>query len=226
MEQKTLTIEERKIESKGTNRRLRRMGKIPAVIYGHNKPLHISIDEHEFITKFKDIPENIIINMILGEKKIDVLVKDYQEDLIKGKIIHLDFYEIEKGKLLRTRVPVHLTGTAIGVKEGGLLEHLLHDVEVECLPGDLPEDILIDITELRMHHPIHIKDIPSLKGVKFINPEDQVVCLIVAKAAVIEEVKEEEAAEEVAEGEAAEEAGEGEADKDKAKTKAKEVTEE
>ena len=138
---------------------------------------------------------------------IDVLIKDYQEDLLKGRIIHIDFYEIEKGKLLKTRVPVHLEGTAIGVKEGGVLEHLLHEIDVECLPKDLPKSFQIDISDLKAHHSIHIKDIEAIEGVKILNPLDQVVCLIEVKAAVEEEVEEveEEAALEEEEAEEAEE---------------------
>jgi large subunit ribosomal protein L25 len=204
MEKKTLTIEERQIGRKSINRKLRRNGKIPAIIYGHNKPVAISLDEHEFMTKFKAMPENVIINLDTGKNKYDVLIKDYQEDIIHGKITHIDFFEIEKGKLLRTHVPIHLDGTPIGVKEGGILEHLLHEVEVECLPKDLPETIHIDVTDLQIHHPVHIKDITAIAGVKFLNSPDQVVCLVEIKAAV-EEVEEEEAAaeEEVAGEEAA-----------------------
>jgi large subunit ribosomal protein L25 len=173
------------------NRKLRRTGQIPAIIYGHNKPVSISLDEHEFISKFKDMPENVIINLDMGSKKFDVLIKDFQEDILKGKITHIDFYEIEKGKLLRTRVPIHLHGTAIGVKEGGMLEHLLHEVEVECLPKDLPDSIQIDVSELQAHHSIHVKDLPPMEGVKMLSSLDQVVCLVEVKAVVEEEVEEE-----------------------------------
>lgn len=203
MDKKTIIIEERKIGRKSLNRKLRSGGKIPAVIYGHNKPITVSLDEHEFMSKFKTMPENIIINLDAGTKKYDVLIKDYQEDIMHGKIMHIDFFEIEKGKLLRTHVPVHLEGTPIGVKEGGILEHLLHEVEVECLPKDLPETIQIDVTELQIHHPIHIKDIATIEGVKFLNSPDQVICLVEIRAAIEEEVAEEEAIEEAAEEEAA-----------------------
>jgi len=202
MEKKTLTIEDRKVGRKSLNRELRRVGKIPAVIYGQNKTVVISLDEHEFTTKFKTIPENVIINLDTGSKKYDVLIKDYQEDIMLGKIIHIDFYEIEKGKLLRTHIPIHLNGTPIGVKEGGILEHLLHEVDVECMPKDLPEAIQIDITDLQIHHPIHVKDITAIDGVKFLNSPDQAVCVVEIKA-TIEEEEEAAAEEEALEEEAA-----------------------
>jgi large subunit ribosomal protein L25 len=204
MDKKTLTVSERIVKGKSINRGLRRTGQIPAVIYGHNKPVTISLDEHEFMGKFRDMPENVIINLEMGGKKFDVLIKDFQEDIVKGKVTHIDFFEIEKGKLLRTHVPIHLHGTAIGVKEGGLLEHLLHEVEIECLPQDLPETIQIDVTDLQAHQSIHVKDIPAMQGVKILNSQDQVVCLVEVKAIVEEEVAEEVAAEATVEEEGAE----------------------
>jgi large subunit ribosomal protein L25 len=191
MDKKTIAVLDRTAKSKSLNRKLRRTGQIPAIIYGHNKPVSISLDEHEFISKFKDMPENVIINLDMGSKKFDVLIKDFQEDVLKGTITHIDFYEIEKGKLLRTHVPIHLHGTAIGVKEGGMLEHLLHEVEVECLPKDLPDSIQIDVSELQAHHSIHVKDLPAMEGVKMLSSLDQVVCLVEVKAVVEEEVEEE-----------------------------------
>ena len=100
MDQKSLTITLRKEKKKGAARRLRRIGQIPSVIYGHNDPVLVAIDEHEFNTKFKTVSESTIITLKSEENSYDVLVKDYQEDIVKGKILHIDFFEIEKGKHL------------------------------------------------------------------------------------------------------------------------------
>ncbi|TFG61970.1 MAG: 50S ribosomal protein L25, partial [Spirochaetales bacterium] len=148
MEKKTLNIDLREERKKGPAGRLRRMGKIPAIIYGHGEPTAISVDEHEFNKKFHTVSENTIINLRTGDHDYDVLVKDYQSDILTGRIKHLDFFEIDRKKLLKTHVPIRLTGTSIGVREGGLLEHLLHDAEVECLPKDMPEEYVLDITNL------------------------------------------------------------------------------
>jgi large subunit ribosomal protein L25 len=186
---------------KGENYRLRRAGMIPAIIYGIKKPVEISVDEKEFNRKFKVISENIIITITVGKDSYDVLVKDYQEDLMENKIKHLDFYAIDPERLLRTHVPVHLTGNPKGVKEGGILEHVLHEMEVECLPKDLPDSITLDTSELGIHNSIHVRDIQTITGVKFLNSPDYVVCHVVAKAAEIEEAPAEEAvAVETAEG--------------------------
>jgi large subunit ribosomal protein L25 len=181
MEQKTLSATERQGTGKGPARRLRRDGKIPAVVYGHNEPKSIAVDAHEFTTKFHAISESTIIKLELDGQSHDVLIRDFQEDSINGKITHVDFLEIERGKVLRTNVGVHLTGTPVGVREGGLLESFVHEVEAECLPKDLPERLVVDITELKLGHSIHVRDIRAPEGVKILNPADQVVCTVAHK---------------------------------------------
>ncbi len=196
MNKQTLTGEARTPvkNRKGENGRLRRAGKIPAIIYGTKKPVEISVSEKEFGRKFKVISENIIITITVGKDTYDVLVKDYQEDLIADKITHLDFYAIDPERLLRTHVPVYLSGNPKGVKEGGILEHVLHEVEVECLPKNMPDRIELDTTDLGIHQSIHIRDVKAIDGVRFLNSPDYVVCHVVAKAAEIEEAPKEEAA--------------------------------
>jgi large subunit ribosomal protein L25 len=220
MEAKKLNVEMRKGGGKGVAGRLRAAGKIPAVIYGHTTPTSITVDEREFRNAFKRITENTIVELRTESGVHEVLVKDYQKDNLTGEILHVDFYEFEKGKALRTRVPVRLVGAPIGVKEGGILEHLLHRVEVECLPKDLPEEIALDINELGLDRAMHISDLSLPEGVRALQPSDQVVCLVahrkaeeeVAPAAVEGEVPAE--GEAAAEGEKAEEGAEGEEEKE------------
>ena len=137
MEERTLTISLKNRNKKSQNRRLRREGKIPAVIYGNTDAQALIIDEHEFNTKFPVISENIIISLKGDSREHDVLIKDYQENIMTGRIEHIDFYEIERGKMLKTHIPVHLKGVSPGVREGGVLETLIHELEVACLPKDL-----------------------------------------------------------------------------------------
>ena len=122
MEAKRLNVESRQGGGKSVAGRLRDTGKIPAVIYGHTVPTSITVDAREFRNAFKRITENAIVELHLGTAVHEVLVKDYQKDNLTGQILHVDFYEFEKGKALRTRVPIRLTGNPIGVKEGGILE--------------------------------------------------------------------------------------------------------
>jgi large subunit ribosomal protein L25 len=212
MEQKTLTAHSRKVFGSADSRRQRRNGKIPAVMYGHQEPKGMIIDAHEFNTKFMTISESTIINLQVDGDSHDVLIRDYQEDTISGAITHLDFYEIERGKVLRTNVGLHLTGAAVGIREGGILETFVHELEVECLPKDLPESIQVDITNLELGHSIHVRDINAPGGVELLNPGDQVICAVAHKRAEVEEVPEEVEEEEAAleAEEAEEEAAEGE----------------
>jgi len=224
MEPKKLNVQLRTDRRKSASGRLRREGKIPAIVYGHTEPLAITVDAREFRGAFKRITENTVVHLALPEGVHEVLVKDYQQDHLSGRIVHLDFYEFEKGKALRTRVPIRLTGAPVGVKEGGILETLMRELEVECLPKDLPEGIALDISDLALNHSIHVRDLPLAAGVKALNSPEQVVCVVAVRkaeeeakpaeavAAEGEAVEGEAAAGEGAEGEAAEgAAAEGEA---------------
>ena len=210
MEQTTLNAYVRNELKKGASRRLRKAGKIPAVVYGHAGTSTVSVDEHEFHHKFRRVSENTIISLKTEEKSYDVLVKQFQEDLLTGKVLHIDFYEIEQGVALRTNVPVHLHGTAPGVREGGIMEQLLHEIEVECLPKDIPQEINVDISSLVAGSSVHVFDIPSMEGVRFLSTPDSVIVIIThlkeeAVAAETEEAEGEEAAEEEKEAEEDEE---------------------
>jgi large subunit ribosomal protein L25 len=207
MEQKTLNAESRARLGKGESGRLKRRGRIPAVIYGHQEPLAVSIDAHEFDTKFHHISESTIIRLAVGGQEREVLIRDFQEDAVGGQVTHIDFYEVDKNRLLRTNVRVELTGAPVGVKEGGLLEHFVHEVEVECLPASLPEKILLDVNELRLGKSLHVRELPPVEGVRFLNSPEQVVCAVVHKRVEVEAPV---AAAVPAEGEEAAAAAEGE----------------
>jgi large subunit ribosomal protein L25 len=210
MEQKTLAGKGRTSTRKSENRRLRNEGMIPAVIYGHSEPVSISVEAREFDRKFHTVSENTIITISVdNDKSYDVLVKDYQEDIIKSAITHIDFYEIERGKLLRTHVPVHLNGVPQGVRDGGIIETALHEVEIECLPKDIPEVFTLDISALQVGDSLHVSDITAAEDVKILNDEEQTIVVITTAKIVIEET-EEEGEETEGAAEAAEEAAEGE----------------
>ena len=197
---------------KSATNKLRKLGRIPAVIYGSEHPATISINAHEFHKKFHTISENTIITIKSDSSSWDVLVKDFQEDLLKDEILHIDFYEIEQGRILKTHVPVHTTGAPKGVKEGGILEQRLHSLEIECTPADLPEALELDVAALDIGDSIHVSDITPPKGVKFLNmPEQVIVVITTPKMEIVEEEEvEEEELLEGEEGEEGEEAAEGE----------------
>ncbi|MDC7242069.1 MAG: 50S ribosomal protein L25 [Spirochaetales bacterium] len=192
MEQKTLSVVERTEFKKGPAKKLRSEGFIPAVVYGHTDPLHIAVNANEFAKKFKVVTENTVIVLELGKETREVLVKAIDEDIVTDTVKHIDFYEFERGKALKTHVPVHLVGNAIGAKEGGTLEHMLHEFEIECLPKDLPEAIEVNIDALGMGESIHIGDITVAEGIKVLHPEDQTVVVVSAPKAAAEASDEEE----------------------------------
>src|SRR5512143_2484625 len=125
MEAKRLNVEKRQGGGKSVAGRLRGDGKIPAVVYGHTSPTAITVDAREFRNAFKRITQNTIVELHMPDGVHEVLVKDYQRDNLTGQVMHVDFYEFEKGKALRTRVPVRLIGNPVGVNECGILVVLL-----------------------------------------------------------------------------------------------------
>lgn len=199
MADRNLTAEVRTETKTGAARRLRRAGRIPAVMYGHREPLLLSIDAREFARKFQQISESTIIHLAAGGATYDVLVKDFQANNVAGRLEHLDFFEIERGKMLRARVLLHYVGNPIGVREGGLQELLVHEIEVESLPRDLPERIEVDIENLAVGQSLHVGDLDQPEGVRFVTSPEQVVALIAHK---VEAADEEPDDEELAAGDA------------------------
>jgi large subunit ribosomal protein L25 len=201
MEQKTLAISKRDTLRKSASKKLRAQGLIPAVIYGGKQNANITINAREFNKKFKVISESTMINLEGEGLKFNALIKDYQENVMRGEVTHIDFVEVVAGQMLKTHIPIHLTGSAIGVREGGLLEQPIHELEIECLPKDLPHDITIDISEIKIGGSIHLSEVALPKGVKALtNPETVIVSVAGVKAEVVatedeEAVATEEAAE-------------------------------
>ncbi|MDE0227391.1 MAG: 50S ribosomal protein L25 [Spirochaetaceae bacterium] len=202
MSDRSLTAELRTRTKKGAARRLRREGRIPAVMYGHREPLLLSIDAREFSRKFQRISESTIIHLSAGGDTYDVLVKDFQIDHLIERLEHIDFFEIERGRVLRARVLLHFVGSPVGVREGGLQELLVHEVEVESLPRDLPEKIDVDIENLGVGQSVHASDLVVPDGVRVLTSQDQVIALIAHKVEEVDEEEDEVDEEAVLEGEA------------------------
>ena len=184
---------------KGAARRLRKAGRLPGVIYGREgAAAAIDLDTREFIAGVKGISESTIVQVEIDGAKHDAFVKATQRTIQDGNILHVDFYEIDRNKILRAKVRVHVNGNPIGVREGGILEIPIHDVEVECLPKDLPRRIDVDISTLGVNQSIHVRDLALGKGVKLISAEDQVVALVKFAKAEKAEADEGETADEAA----------------------------
>ena len=179
MSQVVLSAKNRQNKGSVEARKIRRSGRIPAVLYGRSgKAISIDLDALEFANGVKSISESTIVKVEVEGKSYDAFVKDTQRNIVDGNILHVDFYEVESGIALRARVSINLKGNAIGVREGGVLEFPLHEIEVECLPKDLPERIEIDISTLGVNQSIHVRDIPLASTIRLISAADQVVALV------------------------------------------------
>ncbi|MDR2663316.1 MAG: 50S ribosomal protein L25 [Treponema sp.] len=196
MSQVIFTARDRANKGSGEARRLRRTGRIPAVIYGRKgASVSIDLDAKDFMAGVRGISESTIVRVDVNGQVHEAFVKDTQRDIRDGSILHVDFYEIEGNTLLRARVSLQIHGNPLGVREGGILETPLHDIEVECLPRDLPERLDVDIAHLQVNQSIHVRDLALGSGVRLVSNPDQVVALVkFAKTEAAAAVEGEEAA--------------------------------
>ena len=165
--------------NKNHARRVRVQGLIPAVVYGAGQPpVPVTVDP-KVITKIlhSDSGHNSIFDLnIEGGAGSKVMIVDWQNEPIKGKLLHIDLKRIAMNVRITVSVPVQLTGVPAGVKtSGGVLSQVLHEVEIECLPADIPSHIDVDITDLELNGTIHIKDLPHGDKIKFLGEEDELV---------------------------------------------------
>ncbi|MCK4905598.1 50S ribosomal protein L25 [bacterium] len=184
MKKVDLDVQERKETGKGKVGRLRKAGFVPAIVYGDNsKGLSVKIDKKILVHFLHAIGEgNVLTNLkIKGEKGISeqlVIIKDTQLDPVNEDILHLDFQRVSLTKKIISEVRIILKGESEGVKAGGMLDHALRTVQVECLPADMPERIEIDISTFKIHDGIHVKDLPVSSGVEMITDMERNVLSI------------------------------------------------
>ncbi|MBU0935572.1 MAG: 50S ribosomal protein L25 [Spirochaetes bacterium] len=177
--QPVLNAQGRTLTTKGALNELRRNGKIPAVMYNrHGTSTVITIDGDEFRKVTKGVSESTIIKLLVDGKEAECFIKDRQIDWLHSKLLHIDFFQVERGVAIRVKVPVHVFGSSIGVREGGILENPVHELEVECMPKDVPERFEIDISDLKANHSIHVRDLKLAEGVKVLNASEQVIVLV------------------------------------------------
>lgn len=171
-----LNVQERTETGTGASRRSRKKGLIPAVVYSEGKEsIYFSVPELEWINMNKKGDIHIVALNTSSGSSINALVKEIQHDYLKGVTIHIDFQEVRMDEEIETSVTVHSKGIAIGISQGGVLEQLLHEINVSCLPGDIPESIEIDVTGLELDKGILIKDLPLPANVKVLNQPNAVV---------------------------------------------------
>lgn len=182
MEQIVVAAQRRDPAGKNANRRLRKAGQIPAVVYGAaREPLPLLVDPH----LISDIlhshsGHNTIFTVSVDGAQSNVMVKDYQLDPVRGRIIHADLYEIAMDQLLKLTVDVEMTGESEGVKVGGgIMDVVTRSLEVECLPTDIPQSIKVDVSQLKINDYIRVKNLPTDPKVRILSDGEVVIVTIV-----------------------------------------------
>ena len=197
---------------KGVARRLRAAGKVPAVLYGKDQEaISLTIDAREALQLFYSISvENTIVNVQIDDDKeeLETLVREIQMHPFRPDLIHVDFYSIERGVALEVDIPANYIGTPQGVRDGGVLEVILHELRVKCIPSLIPDTIEIEISGLDIGDSIHASEISTDEGVELLTDPGQTLCLVSAPR--VEEEEEEEELVEGDEGFEPEEGAEGE----------------
>lgn len=187
MEKIILKAEKRDKAGKGIARSLRRQGFIPSVLYraGYSIPLKINRKElASFISSTAG--EQVMVNLEFpdGEKRL-ALLKDYQVDPVKGELLHSDFQEVLLTEKVRVTVAISTTGEPVGVKrDGGILQHGIREIEIECLPDKIPGHLTLDVSGLELGKSIHVRDLSLGEGIKVLTDPDEVIATVTA---VVEE---------------------------------------
>lgn len=180
----SVEAEARETFGKNAARRLRHAGRIPAVVYGGGGPsISLTVDPKSIVRILRsEAGHNAIFTLQIPEKApARVMLRDWQWEPIQGSLIHVDMVRIARDAKLRVRVPIRITGEPQGVKvQGGILEFVLREVEVECLPDDIPEHITLDVTELVIGRQLRVSDLPVAANVKVLAEPGRVVAHVTA----------------------------------------------
>lgn len=171
------------------NKRLRFTGFVPGIVYGKGKePIPVKVDFKDIHNvKGGHVAENVLLDLTVkdeGKESVKtVIVKEIQKDVLKGDWLHIDFNEISLKERLKTKVAIEISGEAVGVAQGGILDHIMHDLDIECLPADIPQRVVVDVTNLTIGQTIFVKNLVVPEKVTVLsNPELPVVSVATPRA--------------------------------------------
>ena len=177
----TLNARSRETFGKNAARKLRSAGRVPAVIYGHGdetRSLEIAINELERLLSHISMGNTLIDLQVEGAKPTSALIREVQYHAVKPMILHVDFLQVHAGEKIHLRIPVRLHGTPVGVRdEQGVLQEVLHELDVECLPRDIPEGIDIDVEGLAIGDSVHVRDV-TIANVTILNDPDLTIASV------------------------------------------------
>ncbi len=181
-----VSAQSRTDKGKNASRRLRASGLIPGVLYGAKKEtVPVAVSPREISTILRSASgENTLFDLDLGNKRRKVILKEFQSEPVHGRLLHADFYEVALDKTLEVRVHVELTGTPVGVKtQGGIVDFVTRELEIECLPADIPEKITVDISHLELGKHLRVSDLTVPGKVKVLTEPGIVIAHVVAPRA-------------------------------------------
>jgi len=197
MEDKKLIAKKRDLAGSSNARRMRHTGSLPGVIYGSDKaPVSIEVNAHDFEQILHHhTSESLLIAINLeGEGDLSVLVKEVQHHPVTSDLMHIDLMRVEANKPIHVDIAIELVGEAKGVKVGGILDHVMHSIAVECLPGDLVEAFEIDVSKLEIGDSLHVSDLNLGSKYKILVDETAIVAGVSGPQAEVEEEEEGEGA--------------------------------
>jgi large subunit ribosomal protein L25 len=193
-EQLNVVAEARETFGKNAARRLRQSGRVPGVVYGASGPsISVAVDPKAILKILhSEAGHNAIFTLeIPGKAPARVMLRDWQWEPVRGALLHVDMVRIARDAKLKVKVPIHVTGEPQGVKiQGGVFEFILREVEVECLPDDIPENITVDVTELMIGKNLRVADLPVKGNVKVLADPGRVVAHVIPPKAEAEPVAE------------------------------------
>jgi large subunit ribosomal protein L25 len=192
----SLSAEVRNDRGKGVARKLRAAGRVPGIVYGHGRePQSLSLVARDLDKLLSGIAAgSTVIELTLGKATTKTLIREIQRHPFKKQILHVDFMELVAGEKVIVDIPLVFVGIPEGVRlSGALLEQIVHSIEVNVDPSNIPNHIDVDVTNLAMGHSLHVRDLKLPEGLEVLTDEDTTICAVVAPRAVVEEKAEGEA---------------------------------
>lgn len=195
MEQVLIKADTRNGKGKGIARKLRREGRIPAVLYGRSvEPVSITVSSRDWDNISRHMKKNVILDMEIsggqGVENRPVMVKEVRKDALGTNVLHIDFLQVSMERTVEVEVPIHLKGKSKGEVVGGIIDIHLRSVKVECLPAQIPEEIVIDVADLEIGDSVHVEDI-SLPGVKMVEHGDIAILTLIPPTVEEKKIEEE-----------------------------------
>jgi len=180
--QAALNAQKRDGSGKGVARKLRASGHVPAVLYGgKGESVSLSLNTREAERLFRSVSvENTIIELsVEGGETVQTLVREIQTHPYRNEVVHVDFLRLQKGVAVEVNIPVHFVGIPVGVRdEGGVLDHVLHDVHIRCIPSRIPESAELDVSGLNVGESLHVSDISFPEEVEVLTDASLTVCAV------------------------------------------------